>query len=98
MKYTNDEFSADFTVPDRLTVRQQVQYYAAVAFSEKKEFVEQSFEGAKLLIEDWHCTRIPDLNISLDTLTDPTDAAIVLWVQKIVRDHVAGLKDLPKNS
>jgi len=98
MEYKNDELSARFTVPDKLTVRQQLQYYSTVAFSDKKDMVERSFEGAKLLIDEWHCDLLPSLDDSLDEVTNPLVADVILWATRKVREHVSQLRELPKNS
>jgi hypothetical protein len=97
MNFTNDQLGCSFSVPDRPTVRQQLQYFALVKESRGKEQFERMWEGAKALISDWKCEALPDFQASLDDLTDPTQAQIVIWAGLQVLGHYNRLEDLPKN-
>lgn len=99
MQYKNDVLSAQFTVPDQITVRQQLRYASTLVGNEKEALAEKYFDAAKILVQDWQCERWPDIHkINIDIDTDPALADLIFWVAfTCVRKHVENLESLPKN-
>lgn len=98
-EFVNQEHHCRFTLPDRPTVRQQLAYYAATraARAGHDEYAVY-WEGARALIQTWDCPALPDPAASLDELTNPEQALVVLWAGLMVRAHINGLENVPKNS
>jgi len=101
MKFTNEKFSAEFTVADQLTVRQHLRYSSLVAGSDKENLAERYFEGAKVLITGWQCAALPDLEkVSMDAPMDAVQSAlvadIIIWVSMDVRAHINAMDAIPK--
>ncbi len=94
------EFSSDhvrFTVPDRPTVRQQLDYYSMIAHAEGRVMFERYWTGALPLIEKWECDALPDYESDLDKISDPAQTTVIIWAGMRVMEHMNGLKDIPKN-
>lgn len=96
MKFERE--NCNFEIPDRPTVRQQILYFGAATGLERIDSMLRYWEGAKQLIQKWECEVMPDYKISLDELTDPTQAQIVMWAGLQVVQYMNGLDDIPKNS
>ena len=93
----NKKQIAKFTVPDQLTVRQQLTYLSAVA-SLKLDF-ERFWAGAMTLIQSWESELIPDAKLlDLDVATDPKITNLIVWVGWQVKMHMDRLEEVPKNS
>jgi hypothetical protein len=97
MKFENADLGCSFSVPDRPTVRQQLQYYSQVRDTRGKEQYERMWAGAQALIADWQCPDLPDPNASLDEMTNPSQALIIIWAGGMVYRHFNALEDVPKN-
>lgn len=96
MEFKNDKCT--FTVPDRPTVRLQMQWYGAAGGIDGATTWVRYWEGAKQLIQNWKCESMPDLNaIDLDVLTNPSDREILIWAGLQVLQHMNSLEDIPKN-
>ncbi len=94
------EFSSDhvrFTVPDRPTVKQQLQYFSEIAVAEGRVMLERYWAGAVPLIEEWECDALNDYKISLDDIDNPSETEVIIWAGMRVMEHMNGLKDIPKN-
>ena len=87
-----------FTVPDRITVRQQLAYYSTAAGLPDKKMFERTWEAAVDLVTDWECVLFPDYKQSLDEVTSPKIAEIIVWAGQQVRTHINSLDAIPKNS
>lgn len=99
-EFRDEKLNCRFVIPDRPTVREQMRYQTAMGFDRDPldRFV-RLWEGARTLITEWDCPRVPDPNkVNLDEETDPTVTSIVFWVGATVTGHIADLEDLPKNS
>lgn len=99
MEFHNEKPKCTFAVPDKITVRQQLAYYSAAASVEKSLFLEHSWEAAKQLIipQSWKCEIMPELNASLDDLTSPQVADVILWAGMKIREHLSEYESVPKN-
>lgn len=98
MKLENAELGYTCSVPDRPTVRQQLEFFAVVGDARGKERFERYWEGAKAVITDWQCPALPDIQANIDDLTNPIQARIILSVGLRVVTHMNSLEDLPPNS
>lgn len=95
----NEELGVRFTVPERPTVRQQLAYKAAVAFSPRRPDVyERYFAGVATLADEWECEAIPTPEtLDMDEEDDPRVADIVFWACNALAAHMDSLEALPKN-
>jgi len=87
----------EFKVPARPTVRQQMQYYSVAAGASGNRMLERFWAGAKVLLSDWTCTEMPDVNVDLDNISDPKQTDIIIWAAMEVKQHMNDLEDVPKN-
>lgn len=87
-----------FSVPDKVTVRQQLAYYSETAAASGSDIFERYWQGAKALITSWQCEIMPDHKIDLATVTNPKIAELVVWAGVSVKNYLDTLEELPKNS
>lgn len=83
-----------FTVPDRPTVRQQLEYFSAGA---GLPMALRHWEGAKTLIQSWECEKLPDHKVDLDTISDPAATTIIIAAGADVVRFMNSLDEVPKN-
>jgi hypothetical protein len=95
MQFKND--NCTFEIPDRPTVRQQLMFFGAASGVNPNDAMLRYWEGAKVLISKWESKVIPDYKISLDDMTDPTQAQIIIWAGLEVLKFMNQLEDIPKN-
>lgn len=92
MEFTRDEYK--FTIPDRPTVRQQLEYFSAGA---SLPLALRHWEGAKTLIQSWECKLLPDYRADLDTITNPAVTSLIIQAGAEVVRFMNSLDDVPKN-
>lgn len=97
MEFTNEKLGCSFTIPDRPTVRQQLAYYSEIAGVPDNERLERYWIGARGWIQSWKCDALPDYKADLETLTNPTQAQILLWAGLQVFGYFNQLEDIPPN-
>ena len=97
MEYKNEALKTTFTIPDRPNVRQQLQWFGAVTGADPSMTWVRHWEGAKVLIQSWQSDIIKDHKIDLETISDPTQRELVLWVGLEVLKVMNALEDIPKN-
>jgi hypothetical protein len=97
MEYKNEQLGASFTVPDKITVRQQLAYYSEAALAFGDEFFIRLWKGATALIQDWQCADVP-LTTDIETDTNPKAASVMIWAGMRVKEHIDRLETVPKNS
>lgn len=99
-EYTIESVGLRFTVPDRLTVRQQLEYRGIIAASSRKDLYPRFWDGARHLIDGWQCEAMPDKDVNLDEVDDPEIADIIFMACNIVNRHLNRLEEeaVPKNS
>lgn len=96
-EYRNDGLGARFTLPDRLTVRQQLAYYSSRLTTGPEDVFAAQWRGALALMEGWTCELLSDpAGADLDALTDPRITGLVLWAGTTVSAHVRELEAVPK--
>ena len=86
-----------FTVPDKITVRQQLAYFSIVTSIDESAALERRWEGAKYLIGEWECELIPDKDVSLDDLYSLEETSILIWAGTQIVNHMNSLEETPKN-
>lgn len=98
-EYKHPSLPVKFSLPDKLTVRDQVAFYSAVgdAFGEPTWI--RYWYGTIPIIETWECDVIPEPgNLDMDEETDPQIAEIIVWVGARTFEHMQGLGRIPKNA
>ncbi len=95
MEYKSENPDVCFTVPDRPTVRQQLDYHSKLAI--EGGFYVKLWQAAQTLIDEWECGSLPDRDIDLDAETNPAVVDVIQWVGIRVNVHVNELENLPKN-
>ena len=86
-----------FTIPDKITVRQQLAYFSIVTSVGVSERLEGNWEGARSLIDEWECELIPDKDVSLDELHNIDQTNLLIWVGTQAIKHMNSLEETPKN-
>ncbi len=94
----NDQIPCKFTLPDKITVKQQLEYFSVAGGLAGNEYWFRLWEAAKLFIQDWEFELMPDFGIDLDTVTDPRISSAVVWAGMQVSAHINSLQTIPKNS
>lgn len=98
MQYTNDALGVSFTLPDSLTVRQQLRHRERILLNAAEDAYTRNWLAALPLISDWQSDDIPDLDeFDLDDATSVKQANIVQWVANIVAGYVFELEDVDPN-
>jgi len=96
-EFANKERGVRFTLPEKITVRNQLLFYSLIGESEGPDKYEGYWAAAKMLIEDWECKRLPETNVDLGKIEDPKITSIILWVGTQVLSYMANLGDVSKN-
>lgn len=86
-----------FTIPERPTVRQQLEYYSLAGGLSVADMLMRYWNGAKALILEWQCEELPDYKADLDSITSAKAAEVVIWAGMQVRNYMVSLDELPKN-
>jgi hypothetical protein len=95
--YTNEKLGVSFSLPDKLTIRQQLDWRGRVFESAGTTFL-RHWLAVLPLIEDWDYEPHPKLeDIDLDKITDKAMADVIFWASNEAAGHMAGLDDIPKN-
>jgi len=98
MEFKHENPTARFVVPDRPTVRQQLEYYSMAAGATESEFIVRLWRAAQALITEWECEKLPLFKADLDSVSAPSQTTVIIWAAMAVRNFMNGLEDLPKNS
>ena len=96
-EFANKKSGVRFTLPDSITVRDQLHFYGVLNKFQELDTYERYWEAAKLLIKDWECKKLPDIHTNLDETSDPKITMIVLWAGTQVLNHMSSLGTVPKN-
>jgi hypothetical protein len=111
-KFANETLGTSFSVSDELTVSKQLEYSNTLYFLSDTVIFWRQFKASMVLIEDWESAVVPDLSrifqskeaddepedaIYLDEATDPRITSLIIWVGRVVGNHVVDLDTVPKN-
>lgn len=89
-----------FTIPDRPTVRQQMEYFSMAGAAAGRDMLVRYWEGARALIikPSWKCELVPDLSsFDMDKTSNPDIVTVLIWAGLQVRNHMNSLDKIPKN-
>lgn len=98
MEFKRENPDCSFTVPDTVTVRQQMAYFSLATLRPDADLWERLWDGARTMIQDWNCPLFPDASANLDSVSNPQITAVLIWASARVQGHIAGLELVPKNS
>lgn len=97
MEFKRTEPDCSFTVPDKITIRQQMAFFSEMPGTLNRLYFERLWESSKTLIENWNCPIFPDMDASLDDFNDPQITNVLIWAGAKVREHINSLTAIPKN-
>lgn len=97
MKFERDEPKCSFEIPDRPTVRQQLEYFSATAGTAGNQMLVRFWAGAMQLLSNWKCEVMPDHKTNIDELTNPSQTSVIIWAGLQVKGYMDALDDIPKN-
>ncbi len=99
-KHTNAKLGITFETPDKLTVREQLEFMSIIhSGDEESEKYQRQWRASLPLIRGWRCEWLPDpekMDMGLTT-DDPRYLFAVMWASVSVFNHVMGLDALPKD-
>ena len=100
MKVKSEKIGFSLTVPDKITIRQQMRYKGStMGVLDKDDKYVILWHAAQPLIETWESALVPDYKtIDLDQLYDPAVANLVMEVGSAVWLHIQRLGEVRKNS
>lgn len=96
-EYKNAELGVSFSVPDALTVRDQLKFYSAGQETDAS-WMEQMWRSALAVVTNWQCKTFPDPRVDLGKVTDVRITRIISWVGATVSKHVTKLETPHPNS
>lgn len=108
-EYVNERLNVRFTVPERVTVMDQLEYKGRIAGTQQATIFLRHWQGAVPLIRDWTsnewdesgfkpCKSLPEpgaVDLAEETAVVVTD--IVFWASNAVAGHMQQLGQVPKN-
>jgi len=99
MEYKNDALEVSFSLPDAITVRQQLNIKSRMVMMFDIDDYYMIFWNSLLpVIENWKCKTIPDpKELDMNESTDPKVARIVVWVCTEANRWFTGLESVEKN-
>ena len=98
MKFEDERIDCTFEVPDKPTVRWQMQFKSILLENQKKELYERLWPCVCLLAENWKSEVVPELNVDiLDECTDPEAASVIEWASLQLYVYYLELENVPKN-
>jgi hypothetical protein len=95
-EFKNDELKSSFTLPDKITVRKNLEYLSAQGSADGPYLV-RLWISARVLVENWQSEHL-QLTDDIDTVDTQQAADVAVWAGLKVARHVGELKSLSKNS
>lgn len=97
--FENEEFGVSFSLPEKITVRQQLVIRERVWGSNNADPASIRFWFSMLpMVEDWDCDDYPDpADIDIDALDDTRATDIILWASARMADYFMDRGFVPKN-
>ena len=96
MEFIHETTGARFVISDKVTVRQQLEYFSA-SIAQGKTIFERYWLAAVPLIKEWKFELMPKVDTSLDDVSDPNITAVIIWAGLEVKKHLDRLGEVPKN-
>jgi hypothetical protein len=97
MEFKHELLNTRFTIPDRITVRQQLAFISEASSPRTKDLMENLWTATRLLILEWECPHLPDRDTNLDSIDSPKAADVILWASLQVRNYIQRMDEIPKN-
>ena len=99
MDFEREKPKCKFSIVDRPTVRQQLEYYGLISGGIGKDMLIRYWMGAQSLIleKSWECESIPDYEFDIEEIDNPEVTRIIIWAGVEVRDFFNQLENVPKN-
>ena len=95
---TTETIKATFTLPDTLTVRQQLKFAAEIGKHAQEGYLIAYWEMGKTVLTNWQCDLIPDPSaVDIDTETDPRITKIIIKAANEVAKWYLDLGNVEKN-
>ena len=98
MEFERKNPDCKFSIPDRPTVRQQLEYFSLIGGAPDKNKLTRYWTGMQILVEEWKCDVMPDCDIALSDIDDPDITDIIVWAGTEVVIHLNSLESITKNS
>ena len=96
-EYKNDELEASFTLPDSVTIRQELAYDSAVALEGRGvSSYERLWKGLQVIAENWQCPHV-QLTDSLERVEGRKALEVIKWAGLLGYSHMLALRETPKN-
>jgi len=95
---TDDYGGARLVVPDEPTVLQILLHDSVRYDANDKGAILNLWEMAKILITEWECESLPDMNANLNEVTDARAARMIEWAGVTVSAYRRSLDAISKNS
>lgn len=100
--FENESLNVKMTLPDKLSIRQNLMFRSAAATSYGTPFLFERYWAATVpLLENWECKLIPDpTDVNLDDADDPDGVektSIIQWAGNTAAGHIGKLGVVPKN-
>lgn len=96
MEFERENPKCKFTIPDRPTVRQQMEYFSATVGASGSQLLTKYWFGAKALINDWQCESLSN-DANIDEITNPEQTEMMIWAAMKVKTFMDTLENIPKN-
>ena len=98
MDFEREEPKCKFSIVDRPTVRQQLEYYSLIGGGIGKDMLVRYWMGAQALIVHWECETLPEKEFDIEEETNPDITDLIVWAGIEVKKFMNGLDNIPKNS
>jgi hypothetical protein len=99
--FRHEELKTSFTLPAKVTVRQQLAYKGVIGrMRGRDDYYAGYWSGGLALIGDWQSEILPDpAAVDLDEETNPDVADLIFWAASVVAGHMMTLggETVPKN-
>ena len=98
MKIDNDKLEIVVHVPDKLTVRKQLEYSAAIQqWTSGNDMFVRFWAGAKAIVDSLECEYL-QMDVDIDAVYSPRIVEAITWVGMAVFSYTRQLDELDPNS
>ena len=98
MEFERENPPCKFSIPDRPTVRQQLEFFSLIAGTQDKDRLFRYWTGAQALITEWECELLPDRKKVLDDVDDSNITDVIVWAGISIVNYMNSLDSWGKNS
>lgn len=97
MEFKHETLNLRFTIPDKITVRQQLAFLSEASSVRNADLMDNLWKASKPLIQEWECEHLPDKDVNLDDIYSPRAADVITWASLQVRNYMQRMDEIPKN-